>query len=66
MSWVWTFWIVFILASFALIEGHAVATGKVTLSEYIHNGAKAWPLLPAVVGLIVGGLFVHFFWPSCY
>lgn len=63
---VWTSWVVAILVSFAIFETLALKrpNGK-TLSRYTWEASKAWPPLPFILGLIVGGLAVHFWWPWC-
>lgn len=59
------------LAAIGLLLGYewyAIKYGKMTLSRAVVNTFRAWPLLGFVVGLIAGGLAVHFFggdW-SCF
>ena len=65
MAWSWTAWILTIIVSFALLEGYALARGKLTLSRYTWQASVAWGPLPFVLGAIVGGLAVHFFWHWC-
>lgn len=65
MSLYWTALIVAFLIAFAAGETYALKNNKVTLSRYVVNASKAWPLLPFALGLIVGALGVHFFWPWC-
>ena len=43
-------------------EFYAIATGKETLSARIWRMEKWWPFFGTLVGLIIGGLLVHFFW----
>jgi len=61
-GWIWTGWLLSLIASFAVLEGWAIAHGGVTLSQFTATVSRAWPLLPWVCGLIVGGLAVHFWW----
>jgi hypothetical protein len=65
MSLVWLAWLIAIAASFAVFEGYALRNNKLTLSRFTWNASKAWPLLPFVMGLVVGGLATHFFWHWC-
>jgi len=65
VNWVWTGWLGFFIASFAVFETWALRTGRTTLSRYTWNASQAWPPLPFVLGLIAGGLAVHFWWHWC-
>jgi len=57
----WLMAVVFLVA----YEVWALATGRRTLSRMIYDANTAWPLLSTLVGLVVGGLLVHFFWHYC-
>lgn len=65
MTYYWTAVIVLPLIAFAIGETYAFKNNQLTLSRYVVNASRAWPLLPFVLGLILGGLGVHFFWPWC-
>lgn len=65
MPWFWTAWIIISLAVFCAGESYALAKGKMTLSRYVWTISKIWPPLPFVLGLVCGGLAVHFWWPWC-
>jgi threonine/homoserine/homoserine lactone efflux protein len=56
-----------ILAAMLLLayEFFALATGRKTLSRQMWEWSQAWPLLPWLVGVVMGGLAVHFFWHWC-
>jgi len=62
MTWIWAAWWIFLFVSFALIESFAIAKNKTTLSRFMWSASKSFPLLPFIVGLIVGVLACHFFW----
>ena len=62
MSWAWTGWLLFLIASFAVFEGYAIRTHRTTLSAFVWALSKGWPPLPFVCGLVAGGLAVHFWW----
>ena len=62
MSWVWTLWLLALIASFAVFEGCAIRTHRTTLSAFVWALSKGWPPLPFVCGLVAGGLAVHFWW----
>ena len=46
-------------------EAFALWTGRRLLSHMVVYASRRWPPLPFVVGLVVGGLAVHFWWPFC-
>ncbi len=62
MSFVWIAWWLLIFASFAVLEGWALNTNRMTLSRWVWTTSKAFPLLPFIVGLVVGILAGHFWW----
>ncbi len=51
--------------SLLLYEFLALARGWKTLSRMMWEANYNWPFLSTLVGLIVGGLLVHFFWQWC-
>lgn len=59
---VWTAWILSTIGSFAVLEGYALKHNEDTLSRWTWKGARAWPPLGVVYGIVFGGLAVHFFW----
>lgn len=61
-QWHWWVWILFIAVSFGLFEGYALQTDTVTLSQTVWMSSIEFPLLPFLVGMLFGGLAVHFFW----
>lgn len=65
MNLYWTLGLVAFVIFFAIGETYALKRNKTTLSRYVVNASKAWPLLPFLLGMLVGGLGVHFFWPWC-
>ena len=69
MTIFWTFWLIFIIVSFATIEVYAISTGGTTLSRYVWNLSRRWPPLGWVVGLLTGFVASHFWWGGgliCY
>ena len=64
MSAVWVIWLLVIALSFAGFEGHALRTGRSTLSRFVWNLNKGFPPLGWMVGIVVGFLGAHFFWPG--
>lgn len=65
MDAAWTVYLLAVIAAFAVMEGYALRTNRTTLSRYVWKASQAWPLLPFVVGVVVGGLAVHFWWHWC-
>jgi len=64
MPWVWIAWLLAFAGSFALFEGYAIKTGRMTLSRFVWNVTKGFPPFGWVCGVIVGFLAAHFFWPG--
>lgn len=62
MNVYWVFWLAVLVAGFAVGEAYALAHNKTTLSRFVWNVTKAFPLLPFIAGLLAGGLAVHFWW----
>jgi hypothetical protein len=64
MNW-WIFWTALNLgwlAGFAIGEGYALYTGGLTLSSYVWRLSEAWGPFQFFLGMVAGGLAVHFFW----
>jgi hypothetical protein len=59
---IWTLFIIGFVVLFAVIESWALATGGTTLTRFIWELSKDWPLLPFVLGAFTGGLAAHLFW----
>ncbi len=64
-AWVWAIWLAIVLVSFAALEGYALRhpERQWTLSRTISDLGKRWPLSIALLGMLFGGLLVHFYWP---
>lgn len=62
----WTLMILLNIAAFAVLEGYALSQAEpedgLTLSRYIYDAARAWPLLGFALGQLTGGLAVHLWW----
>lgn len=59
----WLVWLAVIVGGFAVIEGMALASGTPsTLSDFVVWLSGVWGPLPFVLGVIVGGMAVHFWW----
>lgn len=52
-------------AGLLIYEFWALGTKHKTLSRMMYDANNSWPLLSTLVGLVVGGLLVHFFWHWC-
>jgi hypothetical protein len=63
--WIWLAWLLVIGASFAVIEGIAIARGTTTLSRFTVTCTAAFPPLIWIIGVVCGGLAVHFWWHWC-
>lgn len=62
MRIIWTTWIICIILSFSYIEKYALNTHKETLSMYVWMLTQSWPPIEFILGIIIGGLAVHFWW----
>ncbi len=63
-------WIIGIVATilyFACFEARAFRhpDRQNTLSRFIFNLGQSWPLSIFLMGMLAGGLAVHFFWHWC-
>jgi hypothetical protein len=57
----WLIAIVFLLA----YEWWALSSHRETLSRMMWQAQLGFPMLEGIVGIVVGGLLVHFFWHWC-
>ena len=46
-------------------EWYALKRHKMTLSRAVWTLNNAWPMTSTLIGFILGGLLVHFFWHWC-
>ena len=60
--------IVIVAVTFSFMEAYAIRTNQATLSRTVWELNKSWPplgwLVGITVGLLVGFLAAHFFWPG--
>ena len=61
----WTIILLCVLGVILIYEAIALMRGSTTLSAYMYHASQAWPLLPFVVGAVIGIFGAHFFWPWC-
>jgi len=55
-----------VVVTYLAYEAYALKTGRtITISRWVYNASNGWPLLPFILGLVVGGLAVHFLWHWC-
>jgi hypothetical protein len=62
MYWLWSAWLVLLIASFTEFVSYAVATHQPTLSHVAAEAGAKWPPLLVIYGMLWGGLTVHFWW----
>jgi len=62
MTIIWAAWWILIFVSFGALEAYALSTNRTTLSRWVWTASKAFPLLPFIVGFVIGVLACHFFW----
>ena len=58
MQSIWTAVAIVTITVALIIEVFALVTSRMTLSRFVWNTSRQWPLLPLLVGLLLG----HFFW----
>lgn len=62
-AWVWTIFALVVVLIFAVLEGMALTDPEgLSLSQWYVNITQAWPPIKTIVGMIIGGLIVHFGW----
>lgn len=62
MTAYWNIWLLAIVVTFAIGETYALKCNKTTLSRHVWNASKAFPLLPCLVGIVIGVVIGHFWW----
>lgn len=62
MMWYWAAWLLGIVITFAIPEGIAIWKSGTTFSQFMATMQYEWPLWAPAWGILVGGLFVHFYW----
>lgn len=67
MNLPWTLGLIAAIAYFAYFEWRAFQhpERQNTLSRWIYNIGASWPLSIFLMGMLCGGLAVHFFWHWC-
>lgn len=55
-------WVVLVVVSGLVLEVYGVVTGKGTITESVRKAVKVYPPTAALVSLVLGALFAHFFW----
>lgn len=61
----WSILLIVAVLAILGLEAYTYFTDRTTLSGYVVRFTQDWPLLPFIVGLIVGALAAHFWWPWC-
>lgn len=62
MHLVWLIWFLTSVMSFTALEAYSIVKNLPTLSQSVYDLNQAWPLTSSVLGMVVGGLAVHFWW----
>lgn len=64
MNWffIWTGWLLILVASFSVLEGYALSSHGISLSRFTAIISQQWPPFPWLCGVIVGFLACHFWW----
>lgn len=63
----WLFWWGLVIASFAIGEryGFKHPERQNTLSRFMVDLGREWPMSIALLGALFGALLTHFYWPYC-
>lgn len=62
-DYVWLIYLIVVFGGFGVLEAHALNFGHDTLSAFVWRVTRAWPPFGWLVGVVVGFLAAHFFWP---
>lgn len=62
---IWAGWFGLAFALFAALEARALIKKEKTLSRSVVDLSRAWPPFPFILGMVVGMLVSHFYWPWC-
>ena len=57
----WGIYVAIVIIVLVMLEVRALATKTPTLSQTVWTATRRWPLLPFVLGVVVGALAVHWF-----
>jgi hypothetical protein len=63
-DWVWVAYLLGVFVLFGVLEGVALHCGYDTLSAWVWRVSRAWPPFGWLVGVVVGFLAAHLFWPN--
>lgn len=63
-DWVWLAYLAAVAGTFGVLEARALNRKHDTLSAFVWRLSRAWPPFGVALGLGVGGLITHFFWPD--
>ena len=55
-------WAMGIVVTGLALEAYGVITGKGTITESVRKAVKEYPPTAALIALVIGSLFAHFFW----
>lgn len=55
-------WVALVAISGLALEAYGVISGRGTITESVRKAVKAYPPTAALVSLVLGALFAHFFW----
>jgi Trk-type K+ transport system membrane component len=64
-NWPWILGGIGFVIFFTIFEIRGFKNKNTTLSRFVYNMGKAFPLSIFLWGALVGGLAVHFFWHWC-
>jgi hypothetical protein len=63
-DWIWLAYLAAVAGTFGVLEARALNRKHDTLSAFVWRLSRGWPPFGWTLGLAVGGLGFHFFWPD--
>jgi hypothetical protein len=63
-DWIWVAYLLSVLVVFGALEWLALHLGHDTLSAFVWRVSRAWPPFGWLIGVVVGFLAAHFWWPN--
>jgi hypothetical protein len=63
-DWIWLAYLAAVAGTFGALEGRALNRGHDTLSAFFWRLSRGWPPFGWTLGIGVGFLGAHFFWPG--
>lgn len=63
-DWIWLAYLAQVAGTFGVLEARALNRKHDTLSAFVWRVTRGWPPFGWTIGIAVGFLGAHFFWPG--